>query len=249
MANHKLYIHEFIDIIGHNRANYMHHMTANWSPIAREARDQLCYGVWGTVGSTHRWPEVVNMWEEDGWDGMATSFRHEFNHPTLQDPALADWWSRAAQFRRSGRDRLMVPAEWTRTIEELCADGVRGETYAHELVRVRPGTSWTFLERVRERALDLYGAFGWELAGAWTTAMADDSEVLLLWAIPSWEAWAEFEKAQRSHPGVRAWRTLVADLALSWMRILLVDAPLSPMRTGRQPAESDRESFQLPPRA
>ena len=28
--NDKVYIHEFIDIIGHNRANYMHHMTANW---------------------------------------------------------------------------------------------------------------------------------------------------------------------------------------------------------------------------
>jgi hypothetical protein len=42
MANDKIYIHEFIDIIGHNRANYMHHMTANWSPIAQEERHQLC---------------------------------------------------------------------------------------------------------------------------------------------------------------------------------------------------------------
>src|SRR5690606_37764322 len=90
--NTKIYIHEFIDIIGHNRANYMHHMTANWSPIAQKERNQLCYGVWGTVGTTRRWPEVVNMWEEDGFDGMASSFRHEFNHPTLQDPALAAWW-------------------------------------------------------------------------------------------------------------------------------------------------------------
>ena len=75
MVNNKLYIHEYIDIIGHNRANYMHHMTANFSPMAQVQRNQLCYGVWGTVGSTHRWPEVVNMWEEDGFDGMASSFR------------------------------------------------------------------------------------------------------------------------------------------------------------------------------
>ncbi len=77
MANDKVYIHELIDVIGHNRANYMHHMTANWSPMAREARHQLCYGVWGTVGTTRRWPEVVNL---------------------------------------------------TDTIEQLCAEGVRGET-------------------------------------------------------------------------------------------------------------------------
>ena len=146
MTNDKVYIHEYIDIIGHNRANYMHHMTANFSPMAQVQRHQLCYGVWGTVGTTHRWPEVINMWEEDGFDGMASSFRHEFNHPTLQDPALAAWWARAAQFRRSGRDRLLIPAEWTRTIEELCADGVQGETYAHELVQVKPGTAWDYVE-------------------------------------------------------------------------------------------------------
>ena len=184
MANDKVYIHEFIEIIGHNRANYMHHMTANWSPIAQQARHQLCYGVWGTVGTTRKWPEVVNLWEEDGFAGLAESFRHEFNHPTLQDPALAEWWARAANFRRGGLDRVLVPAPWTRTIEELCADGVRGEVYAHEVIKVPPGTAWEFLEVVRSEASPLLERFAWELAGAWATAMCGDREVLLLWSIP-----------------------------------------------------------------
>src|SRR6185503_8150269 len=94
-VNDKVYIHEFIDIIGHNRANYMHHMTANWSPIAQDERHQLCYGVWGVVGTTRGWPEVVNIWEEDGFPGLSHSFEHEFNHPSLQDPKLAKWWSEA----------------------------------------------------------------------------------------------------------------------------------------------------------
>ena len=34
--NNKVYTHEFIDIIGPNRAKYVHHMTANWSPIAQK---------------------------------------------------------------------------------------------------------------------------------------------------------------------------------------------------------------------
>ena len=33
--NDKVYIHEFIDIRGHHRADYMHHMLANWSPLAQ----------------------------------------------------------------------------------------------------------------------------------------------------------------------------------------------------------------------
>ena len=246
MANDKVYIHEFIDIIGHNRANYMHHMTANWSPIAQAERHQLCYGVWGTVGTTRRWPEVVNIWEEDGFDGLSSSFRHEFNHPSLQDPSLAAWWAKASQFRRSGVDRVLVPAEWTDPIEVLCANGVSGETYAHELLEVPQGTAWDVLELVRELAVPVHAEFGWSLAGAWATAMCNDSEVLLLWAIPSWEQWGEFERVQRTDAGVLDWRRTATERSTSWDRFLLVDSPLSPFRTGRQPQESDRDSFQLP---
>jgi hypothetical protein len=239
--NGKVYIHEMIDIIGHNRADYMHHMSANYSPIAQEERNQLCYGVWGVVGSTKRWPEVVNLWEEDGFEGLASSFRHEFNHPTLQDPKLAKWWAEAARYRSGGVTRRLVPAPWTRTIEELCADGVRGETYAHEQVAVRPGQSTELLELVRDRAVPVYQKYGWELAGAWEAAMIDDSECWLLWAIPRWEDWAEFEKSQRGDEDVARWRRDSRELTTSWHRFLLVDSPLGPFRTGRQPRREDRD--------
>jgi hypothetical protein len=245
VANDKVYIHEFIDIIGPNRANYMHHMTANWSPLAQTERHQLCYGVWGTVGSTHRWPQVVNIWEEDGFAGLARSFRGELNHPTLQDPALAAWWKRAADFRRGGVDRVLVPAPWTRTIEELCADGVTGETYAHEQVTVPPGTAWELLDVVRDEGAPVYSQFNWELAGAWVTAMGDDHEAFLLWAIPSWDDWGAFEAAERVDPAQVEWSKRRRSFTTSWTRFLLVDAPLCPFRTGRQPAESDQSSYEL----
>ena len=75
--NRKLYIHELIDIIGHNRARYMHHMTANWCPVGRKERNMNCFGVWATVGSTGAWPQVVNLWELNGWKGLAANFEHE----------------------------------------------------------------------------------------------------------------------------------------------------------------------------
>jgi hypothetical protein len=90
-VNTKVYTHEFIDIIGANRANYMHHMTANWCPMARDDRGQLCYGVWGVVGTTDHWPRVVNMWEEDGFDGLATALGHGLGRPSLQDEKLEAW--------------------------------------------------------------------------------------------------------------------------------------------------------------
>lgn len=239
MPNHKLYIHEFVDIIGHGRARYMHHATANWSPIAQKERNQLCYGVFGSVGSTGRWPEVVNVWEEAGWPGMAESFGRELGSATLQDPTLATWWAEAASYRRGGRDRLLVPASWTRTIEELVRDGVRGVAYAHELVQLEPGRSSEFLELARDSAQPAYAGFGFELVGAFETAMVNDSEALLLWAIPSWAQWADFEAAQRGD-AIAGWRQRIAGVARDWQRILLVEAELSPLRLGRQPAESDR---------
>ena len=141
---------------------------------------------------------------------------------------------------RGGLDRILEPAPWTRTITELCAAGVRGECYAHELVVVRNGAADEFLERVRDEAVALGARYGWDLAGAWKTAMVDDDECILLWAIPTWAQWAAFEKAQTSDVEVRAWRMSVRDIVESWQRIVLVDAPLSPFRTGRQPGRADR---------
>ncbi|HEY3736973.1 MAG TPA: hypothetical protein VGL26_05980 [Jatrophihabitans sp.] len=241
--NEKLYIHEFIHIILHNRANYMHHMTANWSPIAQEERHQLCYGVWGTLGSTGRWPEVVNMWEEDGFDGMASSFGIETGHASLQDPKLAKWWAKAATFRSGGVDRLMVPAPWTRTIEELVADGVRGEVYAHEFVTVAPGAAADFLELVRAKAVDAYARYNIVLAGAFRTALIDDSECLLLWAIPTWQDWADLEKAHYSG-ALDDWKNARGAMTRTFQRTLLNDAPLSPFLIGRQPSRDDRTDWE-----
>lgn len=242
-VNDRVYIHEFIDIRGHHRADYMHHMTANWSPTAQEERAQLCYGVWSLIGSTGPWPQVVNMWEEEGWDGLAGSFGIEAVGGGAQDPTLARWWAKAAEFRRGGFDRILVPAPWTRTVEELCADGVAPGVFAHELVKVRAGSAGELLERAREQAVAPLGRHGWELVGAFTTAMVDDDEALLLWGIPSWPEWAAGEAAHSTDDDVVAWRQSARDLVTAWHRILLVNAPLSPLRTGRQPSRDDRTDW------
>jgi hypothetical protein len=242
-VNEKIYIHEYIDIIGHQRANYMHHMTANFSPIGQQERNQLCYGVWGVVGSTGRWPQVVNIWEEDGLEGIARSFRHELSHPSLQNPTLATWWAKAAEFRSGGTDRLLRPAPWTRTIEELCRDKVGGEVYAHEAITVPPGSSSEYLEAVRAEAIPAYEELGWELAGAWEAIMTDESECFLVWAIPTWEQWAEFEQSLRSRPRLSKWWAGSLRRTTSFRRILLVDSPLCPFRTHRQPAFGDQTDW------
>jgi hypothetical protein len=82
--------------------------------------------------------------------------------------------------------------------------------------------------------------FGWKLAGAWETALSDDSECFLLWAIPTWQEWADREKARRRHQGLVELEAQNLASTEHLSRILLVEAELSPMRLGRQPSRADR---------
>jgi hypothetical protein len=232
VANEKVYIHELIEITGQNRAKYMHHMTANWGPIGREQRNMLCVGVWGTVGSTERWPETVNLWEIDGWTGLAANFRHEFSHPTLQDPALAEWWAEAATFRRGGHDRVLVPAPYSPTLAEAMAQGIRGDVYYHELVSIAPGRAREYLALVEFEWLPIADRIGLRLLGAFRTAMVNDSEAVMIWAIDSWETWARVQVALDGDTEVARWRDRTRALAPDWRGKLIVDSPLNPLKTG-----------------
>ena len=237
--NDKIYIHEFIDIIGHNRARYMHHMTANWCPVGRAERNMLCFGVWATVGSTGRWPEVVNMWELNGWDGLAANFGHELTGSGLQDESLVQWWSVAAELRRGGVDRIAVPEPWSPTIDELVDRGIKGVAYAHELVTMPVGTVRRFLDAVEEVGRQTIEELGIHCVGAFRVAMTNDHEAIVIWALPAWESWVEYERAWDGD-ALATWRARLVALGADVRRTLMVDAPLSPMRTGRQPEVEDR---------
>jgi hypothetical protein len=239
----RVYIHELIDIVGHNRAKYQHHMTANWVPVALEERRQRCYGVWSTIGSTGRWPQVVNMWEFDGWDGLVHNFEVETAGGRDQDPSLQEWWATAAQFRRGGLDRIVVADDDSRGIDELCALGVRGALYCHEIVRVPAGQATEFLDAVRTRGESLYEIEGLELVGAFRTALRADDECITLWACPSWKAWGDFEQAWSGDGALVEWAAWMVDFGAVWERTVLVDAELSPMRIGRQPSVDDRRAL------
>jgi hypothetical protein len=240
MTNPKVYIHELIDIIGQNRAKYMHHMTANWCPIARDERNQLCYGVWGTVGSTGRWPEVVNLWELDGWEGLAANFDHELSQPSMQDPSLAEWWAIASTLRSGGFDRILEPAPWAQPIDEQVAAGAGGAFYAHELLSVAPGRSPELLEAIEAVGRPAVEKLGVGLLGGFRVAMADDRECIAIWTFPDWATWVEYERAWTSKGALASWRGTLAGLEAQFRRTLMIDAPLAPLRTGRQPQVDDR---------
>ncbi len=222
----------------------MHHMTANWVPVALEERRQRCFGVWGTVGSTGRWPQVVNLWELEGWEGLAANFDHELSHATLQDPSLAEWWQVAASLRHGGTDRILVPAPWSPTVDELVASGVGSAVlyvaYAHELFCGPAGTAPALLEALERSGRGAVADLGAHLVGAFEVAMGSAHEAVVIWGFVDWATWVAYERAFETGGSLEPWAKALAGLGLTWRRHLMVDAPLSPLRIGRQPEVSDR---------
>ena len=132
-VNEKVYIHEFIDIIGQNRAKYMHHMLANWSPIGQKERHQLCFGVFGDGGLRRgAGPRSSTSGSTTASTGSPDTFDHELTTPPCRTQARR-------VVGRSGE--LPQPAATTGSRagavdaddQQLCGDGVHGEVFADEM--------------------------------------------------------------------------------------------------------------------
>ena len=65
-----LFLHEVVDIVGRGGRPYMEH-TVGFDADGTTSGGLELLGTWEVVGTTGRWPQVVNVWEIDGWDGWA----------------------------------------------------------------------------------------------------------------------------------------------------------------------------------
>jgi hypothetical protein len=180
------------------------------------------------------------MWELDGWDGLAANFDHELSHPTMQDPSLAEWWATAASLRRGGFDRILEPAPWAPSIDELVSSGAGAAFYAHEIIRTAPGRSPELLEALQRVGRPTAEALGVGLLGGFRVALADDRECIAIWTFPDWPTWVAYEKEWTSTGAMAPWRSALIVLDARFRRTLMIDAPLAPLRTGRQPMIEDR---------
>ncbi len=72
---------------------------------------------------------------------------------------------------------------------------MRGEVYAHELISVPAGAAAEFLAAVRDTAVPAHAELGVELVGAYRVTGVNDSEAIVIWALPGWDTWARLEQA------------------------------------------------------
>lgn len=221
-----MFLHEVVDIVGQGAVPYMEHTVA-FDTEAAAGRGLTLFGTWYVMGSTGRWPQVVNVWElVDGWDGWArlceqTNLRRQSN------VELSNWWDEAYRHRTGGFDRLLAGAPGSPSPSTLVADGVTGTVFVHELTEVRPGSASDYLAAVRDEWAPVRAAHGHVLVGLWEVLLGD-TEVCTLWAT---DLDAHVASMRAADPGrgeddrLSAWARRRRTWTTRWHEELLVPCP------------------------
>jgi hypothetical protein len=221
MRNHHVYLHETIAIVGTGSEAYKAH-TGKLGSARRDGGAPLV-GTWQQSGSTGAWPVVVNLWEMHGWEHWREILERQYTRTSGQEPALKEWWTEATQWRSGGFDRILVPAAFSPTREEVIAAGVRGVACLQEIATVKPGTAERYLAAVGAGWRRAMSRRGLTLLGAFRTAMRE-TEVVLLGNLPTL---GHFTAYLRDADGTaaRAWRRRVGAWRVDRRETLLVASP------------------------
>lgn len=225
MADPPLFLHEVIDIVGRGGRAYMEH-ARDFDAGAAADRGLELLGTWEVVGTTGRWPQVVNVWEIDGWDGWARLARRT-NVGKADNAELAEWWDEAYQRRTGGFDRLLVGADGCPTRAGLLDAGVRGSWFIHELSEVQPGAASDYLAATLEMRRPYMAERGVTLVGLYGSVL-NDTEVCTIWATDVEAHTAILREGDPWPSTARQWCT-------RWREELMTPGPGTPLALEEDP--------------
>ena len=177
-------------------------------------------GTWKVIGSTNRWPRVVNLWEMDGWQHWAAALERQFL-PEKVDRDLAPWWAKATQWRSGGFDRILEPASYSPTRDQLRARQLRAWVCAHTIVQLQPGRRDEYLAAVDGHLRPTLEQRGLTLFGSWAVPMRSD-EAVVIFAAPDFRALCAVYDAAKGDAELAAWEQSVASLRLAQETMWLV---------------------------
>jgi hypothetical protein len=239
----RVYLHQLVDIAGTGRADDLHHDATGRAPEVGARRRRRCFGAFDVVGSTGRWPQVLNLWEHDSWADLAHDVSTEVEQVGSGDPPTEAFLA-TDDLHHGGTGRILVAHPASPGVQDWERRGGTGAVaYVHEVIDGPPGSAGDLCDTAVHDGAEDHRRFGLELVGAWRTALRADDQVVLMWSLPSWEAWATYEEAADGGDVefFHLWERLSGQV-LGRRRLLLVDAELSPLRIGRQPSAADRRS-------
>lgn len=202
---------------------YMEH-TAGFDVDSGTGNGLALLGTFYVMGSTGRWPQVVNIWEcIDGWAGWRR-LMEATNLARTKNPALNAWWRTALEVRSGGFDRLLGAAPGCPTMESLRHDGVSGSVFVHELSECRPGAALDYLAAVREERVPVMAEHGHTLVGLYEVLMTD-TEVMTVWATDPAGHTSLGRAGDAGDERIAAWRVTSREYLTRWREELMSPYP------------------------
>lgn len=230
-ATRNVYLHEIIDIVGEGAMSYMELTAARGAGDASGGTLGLV-GTWYTMGSTGRWPQVINLWEcVGGWDGWR-ALMERTNLRRTSTPELEAWWRDALKVRTGGVDRLLAGAPGCPSMADLAAAGTQGSVFVHELSKCRPGVALDYLAAVRDEWAPIAADYGHHLVGAYEVLLTD-TEVMTIWATGTEDHCRLMEAAtEATDQRIAAWRARAREFLTDWREELMTPYPGTLMSAG-----------------
>lgn len=222
MASAKLYLHEIIHIVGTGSDSYKRH-TAQLG-LGRTDGGSPLIGTFQQSGSTGDWPKVINLWEMTSWDHWAEILEKQYTRTSGQERELKKWWLEATSFRSGGFDRILEPAPFSPTRDQILKRKVHGLACLQEIATTHPGKAEAYLEAVEKHWRKPAAKRGLTLVGAWTTAMRD-TEAVLLWSIPTFHDCTRHLSDFRTARATRDWSERARKWRVDYRETLLVPSP------------------------
>ena len=221
-----VYYHETIDPVRvpNKQYEYLDHMekligshtNVTGSPMRNVAN-------WVTVWATGQWPEVVGLWEMADWQWFAD----HFNANRLYREIPQEYYD----YRTGGFDRVLIPAAFCPSLDEIVAQGVRAPVVMQELVHVTPGRSDDYVRALGDagRAINERDR-GVRLFGSYLVALRNRTELINLWALDDFDVYVRTEQQPDADPELRAWRDTASSFEVDHVGKLLCPTEWSLLR-------------------
>jgi len=226
-VNPQIYLHEIIRTVpGREEAYAASVLSLHHDPARRggaEAHGALQFRSAQTSGA---WPCVINIWENT-WSGQVRDLVGQFQD-ARRDTAMEDWWNRNLHLRRGGYDRILIPAPYSPTRDELLSRGTRAEVFLHEIHWLPFGEAQRHLEELERLLLPAARRCGVELIGAFRVAMRP-RQVLTLLGAREWAGFGELMRAADTDPDLRSWHAYRSAVASRTEELVLLPARHEPL--------------------
>jgi hypothetical protein len=243
MPNDRVYLWEYVHLDHGARqiaaaayTEYMRLQAEVWAPAARETRGMILLFTAKVIGHTGAWPVCINIYEFAGFRGQASVLTTEYlsqSDLVGTDDTLRDWWVGAAKVRDHGFDKILAPAPFCPTAQDIVDNDIRCRAMIHEVVKVEPRTAGTYFERLEREFLPIARRLGMRLVGSYKTASKNDSEAINVWTLSDFDQWAAVEEAYQSDPELQQWIASTEGLVHDWERSVLFPHPACPPVSGR----------------